>query len=139
MRHIAALSLALLLAACTPADSLGTVTAHVTRVIDGDTVEVTGLDVPVRVVGIDSPELDTRAGQQAKRWAQEQLSGERVTLEQATDPDDDPYGRHLAHVRIGGPGGALYSVMAVRQGHAEVATYPPNTRYAEYLRTLEGE
>lgn len=138
----AALLTASLLTACAPVHTSTdppptTTRTTVTRVIDADTVEVGALEQPVRVVGIDAPELGTRAGNRAARWAERLLDGEQVTLERATDPHDDPYGRHLAHLRLGGEGARLYSAVAVGQGWAEPVSYPPNDRYADRLERLE--
>lgn len=43
---------------------------RVTHVRDVDTIEVNGL--PVRLNGVDGPELDQRGGQAGKRWMQKQ-------------------------------------------------------------------
>lgn len=43
---------------------------------DGDTIVVDG--TPVRLNGIDAPELGTRSGQQARRWMVNYLRGKSV-------------------------------------------------------------
>ena len=44
---------------------------RVTHVRDVDTIEVN--DLPVRLNGVDGPELDERGGRAAKRWMQKQV------------------------------------------------------------------
>jgi len=115
-----ALLLSLLLAA-TPQ------TARVVTVHDGDTitVKVDGHTEKVRLVGIDSPELqDERqayrdAGYAARDYARSQLGGETVTLE--TEPrqsDRDRYGRLLRYVIL--DDGTNVNEDLVRKGYAHV-------------------
>ena len=85
-------------------------TAHVTRVIDGDTIAVTladGESATVRLLGIDTPELgrDGRAAQpfaEAARDFTRRLVGGRV-VQLAADPRADQidrYGRILRYVYL---------------------------------------
>src|SRR3990172_974409 len=61
----------------------------VPRVVDGDTphVDVDGLDLTIRLIGIDTPEVDSPFterecfGRQASRHAAELLDGQAVGLE----------------------------------------------------------
>lgn len=101
--------------------------ATVTRVIDGDTMEVqfaNGEEDTVRLIGVDTPETtlgnvnpdeyegipDTPAardhlynwGQEASQYATEELEGEEVRV--VTDPEGDrrgSYGRLLAYLYVG--------------------------------------
>jgi micrococcal nuclease len=66
----------------------------------------------------------------AKRW----LDGERVGLELDVQKID-PYGRLLAYVYL--PDGRMFNETLVRQGYAQVATFPPNVKYQE--RFLEAQ
>jgi micrococcal nuclease len=83
--------------------------AHVLRVLDGDTIEVTidvGFNISinqiVRLSGIDSPEIhslnekEKQAGLFVKDYVSELLIGEDVFLQ--TIKYDDKYGRYLANV-----------------------------------------
>ena len=117
---IHALILAVLLAA-TPE------TARVLSVHDGDTitVRVDGRTEKVRLVGIDTPELqDERpeyreAGYAARNYARSRLGGETVTLE--TDPlqaDRDGYARLLRYVIL--DDGTNVNEDLVRKGYARV-------------------
>ncbi len=78
----------------------------VSRVVDGDTVEVTpavdGL-TEVRLIGVDTPEIshltygEQPYGQQAKEFTTSRLEGGRVALEFDVERVD-PHGRLLAYV-----------------------------------------
>ncbi|MCA4134850.1 thermonuclease family protein [Arthrobacter sp. M4] len=79
----------------------------ITSVTDGDTIRVTinGKSTPVRLIGIDTPEVtDPRKpvqcfGQEASRRAHELLDGTQVWLEyDPTQARRDRYGRPLAYV-----------------------------------------
>jgi micrococcal nuclease len=82
-------------------------TARVVTVHDGDTitVRIDGRTEKVRLIGIDSPELDDErqayrdAAHAARNYARSRLGGETVTLEtEPQQPDRDPYGRLLRYV-----------------------------------------
>ena len=115
-----ALLLSLLLAA-TPQ------TARVVAVHDGDTITVRmdGRTEKVRLVGIDSPELqDERqayrdAAYAARDYARSRLGGETVTLEaEPRQGDRDAYGRLLRYVILGD--GTNVNEDFVRKGYAHV-------------------
>ena len=102
-------------------------TAQVVAVHDGDTITVRfdGHTEKVRLVGIDSPELqDERqayrdAGYAARDYARSRLGGETVTLE--TEPrqgDRDSYGRLLRYVIL--DDGTNVNEEFVRKGFARV-------------------
>lgn len=71
--------------------------ATVFRVIDGDTIEISGGD-RVRLLGIDAPERDDPRSGQAARRLRELLASGSVILE--TCETRDIYGRILATVRV---------------------------------------
>ena len=115
-----ALLLSLLLAA-TPQ------TARVVAVHDGDTITVRmdGRTEKVRLVGIDSPELqDERqayrdAAYAARDYARSRLGGETVTLEaEPRQGDRDAYGRLLRYVVLSD--GTNVNEEFVRKGYAHV-------------------
>ncbi len=110
--------------ALSPPDGSDTRTATVTRVIDGDTMEVefeNGEEDTIRLLGVDTPETiasnedpseypgipDTTEGrdwllnwgQEAKEYARGQLDGEQIRV--VTDPESDErgsFGRLLAYI-----------------------------------------
>lgn len=121
-----------------PADA-ELIEARVTRVVDGDTIEVTppveGVE-DVRLIGVDTPEVfgeEEPCGLEASAFTTEQLEGESVTLE-FDEERTDQFGRALAYVYLDGE---LYNETLVRQGYAQVLTIPPNTRYEDRFLTAE--
>lgn len=130
----------------------------VTRVFDGDTIEVGGRRV-VRFIGIDAPEKsrseklerDAREtgisplkiieqGEKAQAWLERLIGGRTVELE--LDPDverTDKYDRTLAHVWTvdeHGQRGFLVSRMIVSHGHALPTS--DDHRYASQMEEAWG-
>jgi micrococcal nuclease len=109
-------------------------TATVTRVVDGDTIEITpsveGLST-VRLIGVDTPETHGGTqpyGPEASDFTRQNLEGEEVSLELDVEKVD-PYGRLLAYVYLAD--GEMFNETLVEQGYAQVATFPPNVKYAD--------
>ena len=103
----------------------------VTRVIDGDTIEVTSPRrmLKVRLIGIDTPETVHPSvpiecfGPEASRFATRRLLGEAVRLEyDPTQGRRDYYGRTLAYVWLAQPR-RLFNLEAIRRGYALEYTY----------------
>jgi micrococcal nuclease len=131
-----------------PAEPGGAVSARVTEVVDGDTIEVEledgGTD-DVRYIGIDTPETvkpDTPVecgGEEAHRLNERLVAGRRVTLRIGAETRDD-YGRLLAYVYVpgAGRGGEALFVNAelVRRGLARTLTIPPNDEFAPLFARL---
>jgi|RhiMetdeSRZDD1v2_1073273.scaffolds.fasta_scaffold773383_2 micrococcal nuclease len=117
--------------------------ALVTRVVDGDTVEVDfrGRTLTVRLIGIDTPE--SVAPEQpvqcfalrASAYTTGRLEGARVRLQFDLERID-PFGRTLAYVWLGDE---LFNETLVREGYAFVTTYPPNVRYVDRFRAAQRE
>ncbi len=84
----------------------------VTRVVDGDTIELTGVG-RVRLHGIDAPELAQPYGTEAKQYLQERIEGRRVEL---VPTDRDRYGRLVAWVYL--PEGGSTQVALLEAGLA---------------------
>jgi micrococcal nuclease len=123
-----------LLVSCAPVTE-GTV--RVTRVIDGDTIEIAGGEV-VRYIGIDTPEtypVVEPFGPEAKAKNIALVEGKLVTLEKDVG-DRDRYGRLLRYVYVDG---LFVNGELVRLGYARAVAYPPNTRYQWQLELLEAE
>ena len=111
----------------------GQANALVTRVVDGDTIEVRyqQQDLTVRLIGIDTPE-SVMPGEPvqcyalaASRFTTNRLDGANVRLEFDVERTDK-YGRTLAYVWLGRE---LFNETLVRQGYAFVTTYPPDVKY----------
>jgi micrococcal nuclease len=114
----------------------------VDKVVDGDTVTLAGIGKPVRLLGIDAPEMekDGRAAQFLAHQARQELDkltrGQRLRLEY-DQLCYDHYGRLLAYLFL--PDGAMVNAELVRRGLAHVYTIPPNTRYREALLAAQRE
>jgi micrococcal nuclease len=105
-------------------------------VSDGDSIRCTD-GRRVRLIGIDSPELQQRPfGPQAQEALLALLPlGTTVRLE--TDASQmDRYGRALAYVWAGD---TLVNEAMVRNGWAVIYTVPPNVKYAERLAQAQKE
>jgi micrococcal nuclease len=110
----------------------------VTRVIDGDTVEVdlSGQLVRIRYIGIDTPETQSGVewmGPEATEVNRQLVEGRQVTLEKDVS-ETDQYGRLLRYVWVGGSAGwLLVNLELLRLGYAQVTTYPPDVKYVDAL------
>jgi len=123
----------------------------VTRVIDGDTIEVEmrGETYKVRLIGINTPESTTRIesyGKEASNFTKSQLLGKKVYLEKDVS-ETDKYGRLLRYVWLKKPSEPtdseirtkMFNAILVLEGYAQAATYPPDVKYAEYFAKYEAE
>lgn len=111
---------------------------RVTNVVDGDTVDVSprvqGVD-RVRLIGVDTPEVGDPCAQEATAFTGEQLANQQVTLE-FDEEKIDRYDRALAYVFLRDE---LFNETLVREGYAEVATFPPNVKYEDRFITAQEE
>ena len=116
----------------------------VVRITDGDTiqVEINGEWVYVRYIGMNTPEIahsasetDQPCGQDAAEANRRLVEGQVVRLEKDVS-DTDRYGRLLRYVYLGD---TFVNAALVREGWAEVVSYPPDTREFENFRALEQE
>ncbi|MGB3347006.1 MAG: thermonuclease family protein [Candidatus Humimicrobiia bacterium] len=112
-------------------------TAYVTRVIDGDTIEVdlNGKAYKVRYIGINSPEYDQPFGDKATQANSYLVSGKTVILEKDVS-ETDKYGRLLRYVYVGN---LFVNAHLVKFGWAQAATYPPDVKYSALFVSLERE
>ncbi|MBA7708631.1 hypothetical protein ES703_117534 [subsurface metagenome] len=115
----------------------------VTRVIDGDTIEVniSGTLYKVRYIGIDTPELDDKRAeycalaQDATRCNRQLVEGKTVRLEKDIS-ETDKYGRLLRYVFVDN---IFVNAELVRQGLAWAKVYEPDTKYQDTLEKAEAE
>lgn len=112
----------------------------VTRVVDGDTVDISpsvkGFS-RVRLIGMDTPETHFGTqpyGPEASEFTKRHLEGKDVTLELDVQKRD-PYGRLLAYVHL--PDGRMFNEILVQEGYAQVATFPPNVRHVERFKEAQ--
>jgi micrococcal nuclease len=123
------LSLTVLLAACGGSSS-GPSSARVVRVVDGDTVVLSGIG-KVRLIGIDTPEVYGEQecfGRRASAYAERVLApGTKVRYRIGVEPRDR-YGRALAYVYL--EDGRMFNEMLASAGYATPLTIPPNDEFA---------
>jgi micrococcal nuclease len=129
--------------ACTSSVVSPPVEVVVTRVVDGDTVDVSvhrTTHERVRLIGIDTPE-NVRPGEtpecfgpEASRRLNELVPpGSRVRLERDVVARD-PFGRLLAYVYVGDD---MINLTLAREGFAKALSIPPNTAYQrEFTRAV---
>ena len=129
---------------------------EVTRVVDGDTIEVRitarvdgpgageariGGSYDVRLIGIDTPESVKPNspvecfGREASAAAKALLEGSDVRLVKDVE-ETDRYDRLLRYVYLGHE---LANARLVVNGYAAAYTYPPNVRHADLFVALQRE
>jgi len=123
----------------------------VEAVVDGDTVrvKVDGRGVEsVRLIGIDTPE--SRDNKKARKDAERSGSDLKVILSQGKEAANhlkallpkgtmvklesdvqshDRYGRRLAYIYLAD--GSMLNEKIIRDGYANIMTYPPNVKHVE--------
>jgi micrococcal nuclease len=125
------------------ADSLGLEAVKVTRVVDGDTVEIAD-GRKVRLIGINTPESTTRHeeyGKEASNFTKDQLTGKTIWIQKDVS-ETDRYGRLLRIVWLDVPTDdmneeeirkKMFNAQLVLNGYAEPSTYPPDVKYSDYF------
>jgi micrococcal nuclease len=119
----------------------GRIKAIVTRVIDGDTIEVNagGAAFKLRYIGMDSPELDSvdtntrNIAVEAADKNRELVGGKTVELENDVS-ETDRYGRLLRYVYVNG---MMVNAELVRLGYAQAVSYPPDIKYQNMFSELQ--
>jgi micrococcal nuclease len=120
-------------------------TVTVSRVVDGDTIEISptidGVE-DVRLIGIDTPETVDPSeevepyGHKASAFATNELAGEKVDLEFGVEKIDQ-YDRLLAYVYTAD--GQMFNEELVEKGYAQTYPYPPNTTYEMRFENAQRE
>jgi len=104
--------------------------ARVERVVDGDTVVLSGLG-KARLIGVDTPEVYGGVecyGRAASAYAKRILDGRRVRWRYDVE-HRDRYDRALVYLWL--EDGRFFNSMLVREGFATPLTIPPNVAYAD--------
>lgn len=121
------------------ADALGKLQAKVARVIDGDTIQLSDGQT-VRYIGVDTPETVAPNqpvacyGHEASEKNKELVEGKTVYLEKDVS-ETDRFQRLLRYVYL--ETGEMVNELLVRDGYAQVATFPPDVKYEQ--RFLEAQ
>lgn len=139
------------------------IVATVKKVIDGDTlhVDMDGITEKVRLIGVDTPETvhpqksPEPFGLEASLFAKERLAEKQIWLELPVCvprtgrgvQERCRYDRLLAYVWLEKPVSAteeevrskMFNALLVLEGLAQVATFPPNVKYAEMFVLFQEE
>lgn len=113
----------------------------VKRIIDGDTF-VLDNGIKVRLIGVDTPETVHPKkevqyfGKEASAFTKKLIDGKKVRLEYDVQKYDR-YGRLLAYVYL--EDGTFLNAELVKQGYANVSTFPPNVKYEQLFINLQKE
>ncbi|MBI5019071.1 thermonuclease family protein [Candidatus Gottesmanbacteria bacterium] len=106
----------------------------VVSVVDGDTIKIEGGEV-VRYIGINTPETVAPGksvecfGKEASAKNKELVQGKVVELTRDVS-QRDRYGRLLRYVWLGD---TMINEILVREGYAQVSTYPPDVAKTDVL------
>ena len=114
------------------------VTANLVSVTDGDTIRVllpSGLEEPVRLIGIDAPEPGQRLAEESALHLASLLGNGPVRLVPDSS-DRDLFDRLLRYVYAGD---VFVNQEMVRAGMAIARRYPPDTRMASLLEKAQIE
>lgn len=121
---------------------------QVTKVVDGDTIEVLldGQKKTIRLIGINTPEtVDPRRpvqcfGKEASDETKRLLTGKAVYLSKDVS-ETDKYDRLLRFVFLPVENGQMLFIndYLVRQGFANNYPYPPDVKYDDQFRQAENE
>jgi micrococcal nuclease len=123
--------------------NLGLVAATISRVVDGDTVELSDGN-KVRMIGINTPESTTsheEYGKEASNYTTSKLQGKQVWLQKDVS-ETDRYGRLLRIVWLAIPTNGLdeneirtkmFNADLVLNGYAEPSTNPPDVTYTDFF------
>lgn len=126
----------------------------VVRAVDGDTLKLENGE-RVRLIGIDTPEMhesqklyrDSRKsgqdirtiqalGRRSYEFTRALVEGKRVRLEFDVEKRDK-YDRLLAYAYL--KDNTFVNAEIVKQGYADLMTYPPNVKYVELFKQLYRE
>jgi len=113
----------------------------VVSVTDGDTVRINlnGKEVPVRLIGIDTPEISHPSepvqcyGPEAKKALEELILNKEVILEKDIS-DKDQYDRYLRYLWIGE---VMINEYMTQNGYGFASAYPPDIKYQNRINAGE--
>ena len=122
---------------------LDLISAHVERVIDGDTIQVRveGKRRTVRLIGVDTPETKHPTkpvqyfGREASAFTKAALEGKKVMLQKDRTGDTvDRYGRWLRYVLLDGDN---FNARLIRDGYAHAYRRFPFSKRTEFIQLEE--
>ena len=122
---------------------LDPISAHVERVIDGDTIQVRfeNKRYTVRLIGVDTPETKHPTkpvqyfGREASAFTKAALAGKTVLLQKDRTGDTvDRYGRWLRYVLLDGDN---FNARLIRDGYAHAYRRFPFSKRPEFIQLEE--
>jgi micrococcal nuclease len=136
--RVAIVWLVLLLAGCSTPAGVGGERARVVAVVDGDTIDVLlgGQTQRVRYILINTPEAGEPFGAAATAANRALVEDKTVTLVKDVS-ETDRFGRLLRYVYL--PDGGFVNAELVRQGYAQLATFPPDVAQEATIRAAQQE
>jgi len=121
----------------TPENGANLVT--VTRVIDGDTIEINDLTI-IRLIGIDAPEKGACYYQEAKDALTDLVLEKKVKLEKDIS-GTDKFGRLLRYVILPSNNELTNDIIVnkylVRHGYAKIMAEPPDHKYRSLVKLAQ--
>lgn len=117
---------------------------QVTKVVDGDTIEVSidGVNEKIRLIGVDTPEtVDPRKpvqclGKEASNYSKSVLEGKSVKLEaDETQENRDRYKRLLRYAIL--DDGTNFNELLIEKGFAHEYTYDTPYKYQSEFKSAE--
>lgn len=117
----------------------------VMRVVDGDTyiILINDTETRVRLIGVDTPESvapdnyskeNTSEGKDITDVVKDKIREDDILYIEYDVQETDKYGRTLAYLYF--PDGTMVQEWLLENGYANIATYPPNVKYAEHFKEL---
>src|SRR3989344_1664109 len=106
----------------------------VSRVIDGDTIEIEG-GQRIRYIGIDTPESGGCFAIESTNKNKGLVEGKMIRIERDVS-ETDRYGRLLRYVYVGN---IFVNEALLKDGYAQVYTYPPDVKYDERFLIAQKE
>lgn len=112
-------------------------TVFVTRVIDGDTVEIEG-ERSIRMIDVSAPELKEKYGEEAKQYLEDKVLNQQVNLEYEKGYEHDRFNRLNAYIFLNGQN---LNLDLVKQGLAKVTIYEKRRKliYQDQLLKAQDE
>lgn len=131
------LLLVLLLQSCQPVNKPKGLEVKVTRVVSGQTLEVTSSEqkmLRVRLIGIDAPDLQQQPWGEAAKERLEAIALNQFVLLEFDVQDQDTFGRRIAYVW---QDSVLLNEKLVAEGYVLILRRSPNNKYDQRLERAQ--
>ncbi|MEG1990418.1 MAG: thermonuclease family protein [Clostridia bacterium] len=122
--------------------------AYVSRIVDGDTIEViiSNKKYKVRFIGVNCPEYTSKVeyyGKESTEYTTNLLKNKYVYLEKDIS-NTDKYNRLLRYIWLEIPNNnsveetqnKMFNSILLSNGYAQIATYPPDIKYVDIFKDI---